>query len=249
MLPEKTLVPTGKDSCVNCGEILNTPYCPTCGEKNDIPKITLNSITEEAISSFVEMDRGFLYNVKTMLWSPKTLVYAYLRGKRKGVFNPITFLVVCITIYLLVERIPSIFNFYAPNSYDHQEQSAYKFGVQTGIFIRNNFKFIFVLCMFPLAFATKTVFSKYNYWENIAIAAFILGQSILLSGLLYLLTGFNLLFNPFLYLTIAWYTYRIFKTEHNQKDMWILTFTSAFLFGVLLIAGLGIIGIVLSIFN
>ena len=76
--------------CVSCNNEHNDKYCPNCGEKNGIKKITLASIIEDTFSSVTNMDRGFLYNIKALILKPQKLITDYILGKRRGILNPIS---------------------------------------------------------------------------------------------------------------------------------------------------------------
>ena len=60
-------------NCVSCHNVHDEKYYPNCGEKSGIQRITLRSMIEDTFSSITNMDRGFLYNLKTLTLNPKKI--------------------------------------------------------------------------------------------------------------------------------------------------------------------------------
>ena len=55
------------------------------------------------------MDKGFLFNLKMLFLNPKSITVEYILGKRKGILNPISFLILSVSLYLILEgllRVP-----------------------------------------------------------------------------------------------------------------------------------------------
>jgi len=90
-------------TCISCKKEHHENFCPNCGEKAGISRITFFSVFEEAFSIVANMDKGILFNLKQLTVNPKPFVSDYLHGKRKGIYNPIAFLILSITIYLILD--------------------------------------------------------------------------------------------------------------------------------------------------
>jgi len=89
--------------CITCEEEHSEKFCPNCGERSGVKKITLTSILEDAFSTITNMDKGFLFNIKNLVINPRKTTTDYIFGKRRGILNPIAFLIMSITIYLVIE--------------------------------------------------------------------------------------------------------------------------------------------------
>ncbi|HIP37146.1 MAG TPA: DUF3667 domain-containing protein [Crocinitomix sp.] len=197
-------------NCVACNNEHDENFCPNCGEKKGVKRITVVSMIEDALSSVTSMDRGFLFNLKSLVLKPQKITVGYINGKRKGILNPISYLIFSITIYLIiisVFKIPRDLSFInsAPKS------SMHEIGNEIGYFIRGHLKFFWILSIFPLGLSLKIIFKKYNYLEHLAISSFIIGQATLAGVISYLLFKMPLIFDPIVYTVICWLIYKIYK--------------------------------------
>lgn len=227
--------------CINCNYEHDEKFCPNCGEKAAVPKITFRSMFRAALSTITNMDKGFLYNIKHLFSEPDKIVRDYLNGKRKGILNPISFLIISVTIYLIVDSL-IIINL----EFDHDSSKIYSYGYEAGRFIKLHFKYFWILSVIWLSLTTRFFYRKYNYAEHLAINALVIGQSTLVGLLGFLLLKIALLFNPLVYLSIAWLLYHIHKRKKKDFEAFLLSFSSTILFFVLLVILVILIGVVRS---
>jgi hypothetical protein len=147
------------------------------------------------------MDRGFLFNLKALFIAPQKIVTAYISGQRKGIMNPISYLILTATVYLIIEGL-----LIETNDIDGRKNlPELYFGrvaYSAGLYIRIYFKYFWILSIIPLAISTQLLFRKYNFIEHLAIAAFMLGQSTLVGLAAYLLLRANMVINPLVYLVV-----------------------------------------------
>lgn len=192
--------------CINCQHEHEEKCCPMCGEPAETPKITFKTISSELLATVAYMDKGFLYNVKQLLLHPQKLVQDYLRGKRKTIFNPATFLLIAVSLYLIVDSlIPST------GISTEERRAGYSLGYLAGQFIRNYFKYFWILSILWLSTSTWLVFRRYNFAEHLVISSFIIGQGTLV-GLFGLPFGkLPVMMNPVFFAFSGWMIYRIFK--------------------------------------
>ncbi len=232
--------------CISCDFEHQANYCSNCGEYRETKKLSLTSILADALSTITNMDKGFLFNFKTLILNPRIITEDYILGKRRGILNPISFLIISVTIYLIVLsffRIPKElveFN-------DLPISTLEKVSREVGLFIRTNLKYFWILVILPLALTLKLVFRKYNYIENLAISSFIIGQASLIGIISYLIFKFPLIFDPVVYLVIFWLVYKIFR----NKDRWesiALSGTALIFFIILLVIIVALIGVVQHFF-
>ncbi len=229
--------------CISCNNEHEEKFCPNCGEKNGVKKITLPSIMEDTFISVTDMDKGFLYNLKSLVLNPKRITSDYINGKRKGILNPVSFLILSITFYIVM-----ITFFKMPRPLGDKEVilgTTYgKFGYVIGKFITTNLKFFWILSIIPLATSIQLIFKKYNLIENLAISSFIMGLAILASGIGYLFFRIPIIFDPVLYLVIMWLVYKVFNEPKNRSEVFILAASVLFLFILHLALIMTIIGMI-----
>ena len=230
-------------NCTSCNYEHKENYCPNCGEKKGIKKITLASIIDDAFSSITDMDKGFLFNIKTLILKPQELTADYIRGKRKGILNPVSFLIFCVTLYLIVItffKVPKELNVI---NYD-PESPLYKLGSEVGKFVFTNLKYFWILTVIPLGLSLKLAFKKFNYLEHLAISSFVIGQATLVGVISYMLFKMPLVFDPIVYFTIFWLIYKIYKKNNAKIESLVLSFAILILFIIQLIIIISIIGII-----
>ena len=216
-------------TCISCKTEHSFDYCPNCGEKSGTKKITLRSISEDIFSTITAMDRGVLFNVKSLLLRPQAFITEYILGKRRGVLNPISFLVISISLYLIIEsmlRVP-IAN---PESKLIPESDLQKVGFAAGKQIAIYFKYFWILCIIPLSTSTKLIFGRYNFTEHLAINSFILGQATLLGLISFLIARIELPVNPLVYLLILWMVFRVFLKPKEKYDTLLMSLGVILLF-------------------
>lgn len=227
--------------CIFCKTEYHGNFCPNCGEKSEIKKITFKSIVKEAFSTITNMDKGFFYNVKMLFVNPKLISNDYIFGKRKGILNPISFLIISITLYLIIENILKV----PKESTEAQNiPEAYigKIAYASGKYLHRYLKYFWILSIVPLSISTKLTFRKYNFTEHLAINSFILGQATIIGVICYLLLKIDMPFNPLVYLLVLLLVYRVFRTKKEGK---LETFLMSF--GVLILFILQMVTIALGI--
>lgn len=226
-------------TCISCRTEHNEKFCPNCGEKSGVKPITFATMTEAAFNSFTNMDKGFLFNVKQLIRNPRKLITEYINGKRKGVLNPISFLIICVSVYLVIDSLIKV-----PVDKNETESQAYSVGYAAGEFLKDYFKYFWILSIFWLGISTKLIFRKYNYAEHLTISSFIIGLSTLVGISIFIFTKIPLLFNPIVYISILWMLYRVFKKDSYKLSSLFESLAAVVLFFLqlfLIIIGIGFI--------
>src|SRR5258705_12680748 len=90
--------------CKNCGgSLTNTQqFCPHCGQKSGIPRITTQSLVREFFQTILHAEKGIANLVRGLTTQPGIVVTEYVEGKRKKYFNPFSFLAICIGFMVLL---------------------------------------------------------------------------------------------------------------------------------------------------
>jgi len=200
-------------NCISCQNEHNSNYCPNCGEESRTQKITLASILGGAIATVTNMDKGFLHNLKSLTLAPQKFTTYYIQGKRKGILNPVSYLIISVTVYLIlmsILKLPS--DLVEPN--DIQNSSSEVGGHATGVFLGKNLKYFWILSIVPLGLAMKLMFhKKYSFLEHLAISSFIIGHATLAGLISYTLFRIPIFADPIIYISVLLLTYCIYKVD------------------------------------
>lgn len=218
-----------KQVCISCAYQHSERYCPNCGEVSNFRKITFKAVFGEALSTFTNMDKGFLYNLRGLTFSPQAFIQEYLSGKRKGIFNPLSYLIISISLYLILE---SIFPIAAPKlpSETMQDTFIYKIGYEAGTIITQYFKFFWVISVFFLAAPTALLYGKRNYAEHVTVASFLIGHATLFVAFLTPLLRMPLIFNYVLYTFIIILHFRFYLNPKDKVGSLIVSFLVVLIF-------------------
>src|SRR5687768_667321 len=92
-------------TCLNCGTFVTDNFCPKCGQKKEVERLTWHSLVEEIFHFFSHIEKGFLYTSYRLLIRPDKVIGEYLEGKRKKYFKPITLYLIWVAIHLLAYQL------------------------------------------------------------------------------------------------------------------------------------------------
>ncbi len=233
-------------TCINCHNEHKHKFCPNCGEKADVDKITFASLIQNGASTITNMDKGFLYNIKSLIVDPQKFVQDYIRGKRKGILNPISFLIICVTLYLIAD---SFVSYPAGEKKDVSEMSGIRLvSYESGYLAHQYLKYFWILSVIWLSMSTKLFFGKYNFTEHLAINSFIIGVSTLFGGLI-IYFWIIMIFNPIIYLAMIWMLYKVHLVEDRKADAILIAFGSIFFFFILFCIFILCMGAIKSVIN
>lgn len=88
--------------CLNCNYSVFDKYCPNCGQRVNVPKLTFKEIFLDFLNSVFNLDSPFIKTTVGLFVKPQIVVLGYIDGKRKAYYSPIRYLVVCLFINLLI---------------------------------------------------------------------------------------------------------------------------------------------------
>lgn len=88
-------------NCVNCGAEVHTPYCPSCGQRTGVKRLTLHDTANDVWNNLAGFDGVFLRTLKDLTRKPGRVANAYLSGVRIRYIGPIGYFFFMITLLLL----------------------------------------------------------------------------------------------------------------------------------------------------
>lgn len=94
----------GTVCCRNCGTEFDTNYCPLCGQKAGIGRLTWKSVQESVMSVWGAGNRSMPYSLLQLIGRPGHFIRNYLSGKRQMSYPPFRMLLIVAVFYLFIEH-------------------------------------------------------------------------------------------------------------------------------------------------
>jgi hypothetical protein len=212
--------------CANCNGLVEKNFCPDCGQKKGVHRISVGHVVHEGFHSITHTDKGFLLLVKQLLVRPGYVAKEYIDGQPKRYFNPLSFLVISSALLAYFGTITGYMDRLTSNS----TRSG---GRQPGIYWKevieiasDNGKWLTLLLMAPLFALLSWLFfirKRFNYAENFLLHAFIFGEAAIVRLLIFIplsllfpqyFIWMNLVIYEILYLTFLTIAYKQFFQQH-----------------------------------
>ena len=84
--------------CENCSHDYDGNFCPNCGQKASIQRITLQYLWRSSLHIILDYDRGLWPTLRDLFVRPGTLITNYLEGQRVRYYQPFKLLLVLAAI-------------------------------------------------------------------------------------------------------------------------------------------------------
>lgn len=94
--------------CVQCGAGVSTPFCPDCGQRAGVKRLTIRDTLEDSWNNIIGLDGIFLRTLKDLTRRPAYVALSYIAGIRMRYFGPIAYFFFMITLLLLWSSILGI---------------------------------------------------------------------------------------------------------------------------------------------
>jgi hypothetical protein len=207
--------------CKNCGSIVHQRYCPHCGQKASVERITFHFLWHQLFHFFTHLEKGFLFTSFGMLIRPGKTVNEYISGKRIIYQPPVSYFLVWIAIYaLMLYLVKETFGEGAVIDYKNYFGS----DVSTQYAI-NHLGIVLSILMPVFAFYVYllTTTRIFNYAESLVVVLYVLGTIILaqaifvvISVLVYLATKNSMdlqLSDAFKVVYLFWFGFSFMKQQ------------------------------------
>ena len=91
-------------SCLNCRTTVNKDqkFCSSCGQKAKTHRLTIPHFLHEAFHAFTHADKGMFHLLKCLATRPGTTAREYVLGRRKAYFNPFTFFILIMSVFVFL---------------------------------------------------------------------------------------------------------------------------------------------------
>lgn len=92
----------GATTCKNCDTSYVGKYCPECGQKATVQRITLGYSIRTLIDVVFNLEQGLLATTRDLLVRPGTMLRGYMAGKRKSYVPPGRYILTVIALSYII---------------------------------------------------------------------------------------------------------------------------------------------------
>ena len=114
-------------NCPSCRKPVDTPFCPTCGERPVRPlDLSAKGIAAQALKTVGGLDGRVLRSLRELLMRPGELTVAYQEGRRKPLVGPFQLFLLTNVVFFLAQSLTHTKIFSSPldSHLHHQDWSA-----------------------------------------------------------------------------------------------------------------------------
>lgn len=93
--------------CLNCNYELQEgqKFCPECGQKAALKRLTLHDIWHDVVHYFTHADKGIFQLLKALTFQTGSVAREFVQGKRKKYFPPLNFFLIVAALYVVMNAV------------------------------------------------------------------------------------------------------------------------------------------------
>jgi len=157
--------------CLNCGVSFAGNYCPNCGQKAGVKRLSAHVLLEEAVHFISHIEKEFFKTTWNFLVHPGISSLNFLSGKRKKYQKPVSYFLIWTGLYILIHVI-------IINHFDYKF-SAVNFTPsdlreQANLLLRTHFTIFLIPILFVVALFEYFILAKprFNFTEMITLCLY-----------------------------------------------------------------------------
>lgn len=218
------------ETCVNCGRQTDTGFCPDCGQKMAVQRMTMKRVFEELLSNWIGFDNRLGRTIAGMTLRPGMVVNAYLNGNRVQYIGPLAFLLIMTALLILTFDLfgLDVEDFLEKNqatfqdvTSDGQSERQLEFRHKINEFMARYFRFVSMIQIPFYAIALRPFFRKaqFNFVERLVVVMYMTSHAIWLSVIMLgIFAATNVLLNvPFIILSLFYYTFVLVQVFREKN--------------------------------
>lgn len=227
-------------TCLNCGKLFEGNFCPNCGQKAEVERLTAAVLLKETLHFFLHFEKGFLHTAWNFIVRPGKASIDFLQGKRKQFQKPVSYILILTGVYILLHNfIINLYNYHY--SLFNERISNLDFQEQSNILLRTHFTpFILIIILLSALIIYPVLGRKaFNFIEILTLCLYGGGTYFLMLIVSDVVLGMAFKINiismkVFLWQTTLssvynfWFSFDIFKRK-NLKFLWLRLIVTAIL--------------------
>lgn len=99
---------TESHTCANCGQTFEGDFCPFCGQRDDVGRVSWKSVGQELVKIWGMESRSLLSSVLQILGRPGYLIGDYISGRRQVCYSPVSMLFVMAVIVTVILQLAGV---------------------------------------------------------------------------------------------------------------------------------------------
>ena len=174
--------------CKNCSNPVENNFCSHCGQSVKVERLNTKNLIHDLVHEVFQLNHGIVFTFLMLFKRPGHYITAYLEGKRKALFKPISYVFILSTLYYLVSHYSSGHTYISDFiiGFKNLEKSTDDVSFEFLSWFANHFAYTSLLLLPLQALATRIAFRKsgFNFMEHIVINAYITGQQAVIYAVL-----------------------------------------------------------------
>ncbi|KAA9038378.1 DUF3667 domain-containing protein [Ginsengibacter hankyongi] len=157
--------------CLNCGHHFKGNYCPNCGQKATVERITATSLMADVLHVFTHLEKGFLFTTWSFLIKPGISSINYISGKRKQFQTPVSYFLIWTGLYIVLhDKIVNHFNYLLSGEVITQLDKS----GEANRLLQKHFTLFIIPAVFACALSIYYVLArpKYNFTELLVLSLY-----------------------------------------------------------------------------
>lgn len=157
--------------CLNCGHSFKGNYCPNCGQKATIKRITATTLLADVLHFFTHIEKGFLFTSGSFLFKPGISSINYISGKRKNYQTPVSYFLIWTGLYIILHNaIVNYFNYQLTGEViTHLDTTG-----EANVLLQKHFTFFIIPAVLCSALSIYYLLAKptYNFTELLTLTLY-----------------------------------------------------------------------------
>jgi hypothetical protein len=158
-------------TCLQCGHHFKGKFCPNCGQKATVQRLSASVLLEEILHFFTHLDNGFPFTTWGFLTRPGITSLDYIAGKRRKYQKPVSYFLVWLGAYILVHN--SIINHFH-YQLDRELVEGMNIKEQSNVILRNHLSIFILPVLFVSAVEVYFILArpKFNFIELFTLCVY-----------------------------------------------------------------------------
>jgi len=95
-------------TCVNCGNEIQSHYCGECGQRKLVSRISFASLFQDLQDKLLGLDTKYLRTVVDLTYKPGYVARSYINGNRRRYVGPVAYFFLAVTLLVILTSVLNI---------------------------------------------------------------------------------------------------------------------------------------------